>query len=33
MKDTVEMASGGRIFLPSLVTIGLDIEEILRLLP
>jgi hypothetical protein len=33
MKCTVEMASGGIIYMPSLITIGSDIHVIFRLLP
>jgi hypothetical protein len=33
MKYTVEMASGGMIYVPRLVTIGSGIRMILRVLP
>jgi hypothetical protein len=33
MKYTVEMASGGMIYIPSLMTIGSGIRVILRALP
>jgi hypothetical protein len=33
MKYTVEMASGGMIYIPSLMTIGSGIRVILRILP
>jgi hypothetical protein len=33
MKYTVQMMSGGMIYIPSFIKVGSDIEEILRLLP